>query len=205
MGGADAVLRLGQDAVSTGDYRWAAELLSHLVFAEPDNEPARDWLAAAFEQMGFQAESGPWRSYYLTAAAELRRGLPDIGNPQLGNAEFLRAIPSHALFNALAARFNPEKLSRDPFTLVFNFPDTGENLTLHVEEAVIVPRAGAADDADATVTLDRSALDRLILGEVGPPALLLSGELAIEGDQTALPALFASLDQAPFWFNVVTP
>ncbi|MEL7113636.1 MAG: alkyl sulfatase dimerization domain-containing protein, partial [Pseudomonadota bacterium] len=115
MGGTAAVLELGQEAFSSGDYRWAAEVFNHVVFADPDNQEARDWLSATYEQLGFQSESGAWRSYYLTGAAELRRGLPNVGDPRLGNPDFLKAIPSLDLFDALAARFNPAKMDRDPY------------------------------------------------------------------------------------------
>ena len=141
MGGAASVLELGQNAFSSGDYRWAAEVFNHLVFAEPDNQEARDWLSATYEQLGFQAESGAWRSYYLTGAAELRRGLPNVGNPQLGNADFLKAVPSIDLFDALAARYNPAKIERDPYAIVFEFPDTGETIssTLDVSASTRIP------------------------------------------------------------------
>lgn len=205
MGGSDAVLALGQDAFEGGDYRWAAELLNHLIFAEPDNQAAKDWLAATYEQMGFQAESGAWRSYYLTAAAELRRGLPDVGNPNLGNADFLRAVPSIELLDAMAARFNPSKMTRDPFSVEFRFVDTAEALTLEVSKAVIVPRERAADNPAATIMMTRTDFDRLVLGEAQVAALLGNGAMSIDGDTTALLALFGSLDQPDFWFPIVSP
>ena len=205
MGGAASVLEIGQNAFSSGDYRWAAEVFNHLVFAEPDNQQARDWLSAAYEQLGFQAESGAWRSYYLTGAAELRRGLPNVGNPQLGNADFLKAVPSIDLFDALAARYNPSKIDRDPYAIVFDFPDTGETITLLVEKAVIVPREGTIEDAAATVTIDRLDFDRLILGEASPLGLVTSGKMKIGGKRGAVSAMFDALDQPPFWFNTVTP
>ncbi len=75
-GGEDAALAAGEKAYNEGDYRWAAEVFNAVVFSNPDNKLGRDWLASTYEQMGFQAESGAWRDYYLTGAAELRRGLP---------------------------------------------------------------------------------------------------------------------------------
>ena len=205
MGGAESVLELGQNAFATGDYRWAAEVFNHLVFAEPDNQEARDWLSATYEQLGFQAESGAWRSYYLTGAAELRRGLPNIGNPQLGNADFLKAVPSIDLFDALAARYNPAKLERDPYAIVFEFPDTGETISLLVEKAVLVPREGTTEAPAATVTIDRIDFDRLILREASPLGLVTSGKMKIGGKRGAVSAMFDALDQPPFWFNTVTP
>ena len=74
MGGAAEVLRKAQAAFDRGDYRWAATLLNHLVFADPDDAEARELLARAYDQLGYQAESGPWRDVYLTGAFELRHG-----------------------------------------------------------------------------------------------------------------------------------
>ena len=205
MGGSAAVLEIGQNAFSTGDYRWAAEVFNHLVFADPDNQEARDWLSATYEQLGFQAESGAWRSYYLTGAAELRRGLPNVGDPRLGNPDFLKAVPSLDLFDALAARFNPAKMERDPYVVVFAFPDTGETVSLLVEKAVLVPREGGTDDPAATVTMDRLDFERLILGDARPLGLITSGKMKIGGNRGAVSAMIDALDQPPFWFNTVVP
>jgi len=205
MGGAGAVLSIGQDAFASGDYRWAAELFNHVVFADPENKDARDWLSATYEQLGFQAESGAWRSYYLTGAAELRRGLPNVGDPQIGNADFLKAVPSLDLFDALAARYNPSKMDRDPFSIVFEFPDTGETVSLLVEKAVLVPRDGGVEAPAATVTINRLDFDRLILGEAGPLGLMTSGKMKIDGKRGAVSTMFDALDQPDFWFNTVTP
>src|SRR5690606_34336859 len=68
MGGADAVLAAGRAAFERGEYRWVAQLVNHLVFAEPDHREARELQADALEQLGYQAESGPWRNFYLTGA-----------------------------------------------------------------------------------------------------------------------------------------
>ena len=205
MGGAGPALEIGQAAFAKGDYRWAAEVFNHLVFAEPDNAEARDWLAATYEQLGFQAESGAWRSYYLTGAAELRRGVPDVGNPNLGNADFLKAVPSLDLFDALAVRYNPSKMERDPFVIVFNFPDRDETISVLVETSVLVPREGATDDPTATVTIDRHDLDRLILGEAAPLGLITSGKMKLSGNRGAVSTMFDALDQPDFWFNTVVP
>ncbi|MEM9725806.1 MAG: alkyl sulfatase dimerization domain-containing protein, partial [Pseudomonadota bacterium] len=135
MGGADAVIQLGVAAHGEGDYRWAAELLNKVVFADPENQAARDWLAATYEQIGYQAESGAWRSYYLGAASELRNGVPDVPAPIFGSADFLDAIDSRDLLDALAARFNPAKMDRPPFDLNFEFTDREEMLSVQVGAA----------------------------------------------------------------------
>jgi alkyl sulfatase BDS1-like metallo-beta-lactamase superfamily hydrolase len=205
MGGAAAAIDIGVKAFESGEYRWAAEVFNHVVFADPDNAQAKDWLAASYEQLGFQAESGAWRSYYLTGSAELRRGLPTLGNPTLGNKDFLKAVPSRDLFDAMAARYNPERMTRDPFIVNFAFTDTGEALSLHVNKAVMVPREAGDPNAVASVTVSRELFDQIILGETNMAKAIASGAFKIEGEAGSVAALFGSLDQPAFWFNVVTP
>ncbi|MBO3282598.1 alkyl sulfatase dimerization domain-containing protein, partial [Intestinimonas butyriciproducens] len=55
------------------------EVLKHVVFADPQNSKARNLAADALEQLGYQAESGPWRNEFLVGAYELRNGL--LQNP----------------------------------------------------------------------------------------------------------------------------
>ena len=205
MGGRDAILARGIAAFDAGDYRWAAEVLNHLVFAAPDDEQGRNWLAATYEQLGFQAESGPWRSYYLGAASELRNGVPDTGGARLGNADFLRAVPTLDLFDMMASRYAPERLQREPFAVSFSFPDTGETVGVEIGRSVIVPRAQAPGNAAATVTVDRPSFEAMLLGTARPMALIQSGALEIGGDPSALAAFLGLLEQPEFWFATATP
>ena len=81
MGGSAAVLERAQASFDAGEYRWVAEVVNHVVFAEPDNREARELQAAALEQLGYRAESAPWRNFYLTAAQELRDGITEAATP----------------------------------------------------------------------------------------------------------------------------
>ena len=75
-GGADALLANARRAFDDGDYRWVAEVVNHLVFAEPTNTAARSLQADALEQLGYQSESATFRNAYLMGAQELRHGGP---------------------------------------------------------------------------------------------------------------------------------
>ena len=66
MGGAEAVLEKAREAYDQGEYRWVAEVVNHVVFAEPDNTAARELQADTLEQLGYQSEAGTWRNLYLT-------------------------------------------------------------------------------------------------------------------------------------------
>ena len=68
FGGVDATVAKAKDFFEQGDLRFAAELASHAVFAEPDHEAARELLASALERLGYGAENATWRNSYLKPA-----------------------------------------------------------------------------------------------------------------------------------------
>ncbi|MGH7023735.1 MAG: alkyl/aryl-sulfatase [Caulobacteraceae bacterium] len=193
-GGPDRLLDAGRSAFEDGDYRWTAELVSHLVFAEPDNEAARALLADALEQMGYQAESGPWRDFYLTGALEAREPKPASPTPRQGAMAQLFSLGGDDLLHALSVRLDGEKAGAAGLSLVLAFADTGERFQVGVENAVL--HHHATDDA-ADVTLDRASLVQLVLGQ------RTVEEAGIDND--ALARLLGLLDRFDFWFNIVTP
>ena len=115
-------------------------------------------------------------------------------------------MPTIELFNALAVRYAPEKLSREPFELNFQFTDIEEEFVIDVGNATAFPRPGVqSDDAVATLTLSRDAFNDLILQTRSFREIAAAGEASIEGDPTALLAWFSALETPDFWFNVVEP
>jgi linear primary-alkylsulfatase len=204
LGGAEAALEKGKSAFEAGDYRWGARLLQTLVFAQPENEAARQWLAATYEQLGFQSEGGTWRNIYLSAADELRspRENADITTATAG---VLAAVPTLDLFDALATRFNPAKMQGEPAVLQFTFPDTEESINVDMRPSIMYPRAGMADNAVAALTLARSDFNLLLAQEVDIQSLIASGAAKIEGNPLALLTLFQSLDQPDPQFDIVAP
>ena len=131
--------------------------------------------------------------------------MPDAGAPNLGNADFLKAVPTLDLFDALASRYNPQKLAREPFSIVFDFTDTSEVITVEIGTDVVVPRAADTDAAVARLTLSRTDFNSLILREIGVPDLMAAGRLTISGEAAAAGAFLMTLDTPDFWFPVVTP
>lgn len=205
MGGAAKALKTGIAAFDAGDYRWSSVVFNHLIFADPKNEKAKKWLAASYEQQGFQAEAGSWRNYFLTAASELRA--PAKGVSVLRQrVELLRAIPTEQLFDALAVRYNPAKSQRPDSSIQFSFPDRKEELGLSIRASVIVPRLGETlANPTVKLTINRADFDRLIAQDISFGEAFQSGLVKVEGDPTALGAFFASLDTPPAGFEIVTP
>ncbi len=205
MGGAENLLAQARQSFDKGEYRWVAQVVNHLVFADPDNKAARELQADALEQLGYQAESGPWRNFYLSAAKELRDGVLDLDTPQLG-ADVIKATPLDMFFDLLAVRLIGPKAAGKKIVLNANFTDIGEQYLLVVENGVLNYAKGKQDaEADATLTLSRTALDEVILGEAKLADKLAEGEALISGNPEKLVEFLSLMDTFEFWFNIVTP
>ncbi|MGZ6039876.1 MAG: alkyl/aryl-sulfatase, partial [Phenylobacterium sp.] len=201
-GGADALLAKAREAYGRGEYRWVAELVNHLVFADPANVDARALQADALEQMGYQAESGPWRAFYLTGAQELRNPRPASETPRQGAAGQLRALPADALLESFAVRLNGTKAGAvDDLALTVVFSDTGERFAVSVENAVLHHKAGEGGPA---VTLTRPVLIGLVIGETTLEKAQADGTVSGEG-AAVLGQLLPLLDRFDFWFEIVAP
>jgi alkyl sulfatase BDS1-like metallo-beta-lactamase superfamily hydrolase len=206
MGGAAAVLDKASAAVDAGDYRWAATMLDHLVFAEPGNTAARDLLARTYEQLGYQAESGPWRDEYLSGAQELRHGIQGDPLDPAAGANLLALLPPELFFVAMATRLNGPEAADERLVLNVTFSDLGETWVLALQNGVLHhERSAPRPDAAASVTLTRPLLVRLVTGQAGLRALLFSDELAVSGSRTKLLAFLRLLDRPDGSFPIVTP
>jgi alkyl sulfatase BDS1-like metallo-beta-lactamase superfamily hydrolase len=200
-GGAQALLANGRAAYEAGDYRWAAEVVSHLVFADPADTEARALEAAALEQLGYQAESAPWRDFYLTGAQELRNPRPPAAAPQQGAVGQLRVLPADQLLEALSVRLNGERAGAAVIAFTAAFTDTGERFAVSVENAVLHHRVG---QAGPEARLSRALLVSLLSGEATIEAAQADGSLAGDG-AGELASLLALLDRFDFWFEIVAP
>ncbi len=205
MGGGQAVLDRAQQVAEKGEYRWAAELLNHLVFAEPDHREAKSALADVYDQLGYQAESGPWRDFYLTGANELRHGMAPL-NANLTPIEVVAAMPTALFFDALAVRLDGAEAEGDDTVLNFVFSDIDETHVVDIENAVLHHREGVArSDAHATVTLTRDTWDRLLAQQTSLQSAIVDGEISVDGSVLRLVGFFAMLDTPDPHFPVVLP
>ncbi len=206
MGGPDAVIERARADYEAGEYRWVAEVLTHVVFAEPDNVAARELQAAAFEQLAYAAESGPWRNFYLTGALELRGGLPAVGAARPGaRAEVVAALTVDMVFDLLAVRLNGPRADGAELAVNWRFTDTGEEWALRLEHSALnyVPRLDGS--AGVTVTLARTTLDAILAQQVSMLDALGAGDVALDGDAELLVTLFGLLDLAEPAFAITLP
>ncbi len=206
MGGADNILKKAQEDFAQGHYRWVAQVVSKVVFADPDNKAARDLEADALEQLGYQAESGPWRNFYLTGAQELRNGVVKLPTPNTASPDTVRAMTPEMFFDYLALHINGEKAASAKSVLNIDLGAQGGKYKLELENGVLNHTADAeAKDADATVTLSRDTLNKIILKEETLQQAQDKGEVKISGKPEKLHDLLGYMDKFEFWFNITTP
>ncbi len=206
MGGARKAMRVAKKALKDGDYRWAAEVASHIVFANQDDKAARELLAQAFEQMGYQAEGMLWRNMYLTGAKEART-TPDALSLNSVAPDMVAAIATPSVFDMLAIRLDPARAEGKSARVDFVFPDRGERVAVSLKNSVLVHDSAMTTPAQATVTLPRAAFLAMLFQGTPPADLIGKGTMKISGDTAALMALMSSLDpqsNAPP-FPIVTP
>ncbi|MFV7668194.1 alkyl/aryl-sulfatase [Shewanella algae] len=205
MGGEKAVIKKAQADFDQGNYRWAAEVLKHVVFANPQSKEGKELLADTYEQLGYQAESGPWRSVYLQGAYELRNGTPSAGGVQTASPDIIKNMPPEMLFDYLAVRILPEKAEGKKYVINLNFTDLDEKYTLYLENSVLIQSKKQMDKPDVTLTLKKSVLDDVQLGKVTLEKAIADGSINLKGNKEVFDDFVGMLDNFNFWFNIVTP
>ena len=183
--------------------------MNHVVFADPTNAAARALQADALEQLGYQAESGPWRDFYLTGAQELRNGHPPaVGAAGAGARRRCAAMTTEMLLR-LPRRAVERPRGRQPARLPsgWSITDRGEHWHVGVEHGALHHSlAGVLDKApEATLSVPYLAFAALAGGNQTLDELLDAGEARIDGDRAALDHLVTNLDHFSFGFPIVTP
>lgn len=203
--GAQKILDEGKRAFDAADYRWAAEILHKLVFAQPENAEARNLQADVYEQMGYQAEGPQWRGIYLSAALELREGAQPAPYVTASQDSVL-AMPIDILFDFVAIHLIGDKATDAELRIDFVFTDRGDEAwTAWVKRGVLNARKGASPNTQLTVSGPKAALVGALLQPGAAAELAKAGKISLDGDESALETLGGLLDTFDPSFNIVTP
>lgn len=198
MGGIDEVVAKARRYVDGGDLRFAAQLLKHAVFADQSHTEAKNLLADVYEKLGFGAENGTWRNFYLQGAAELRSR--EVGHPiSLASPEMVMALSIDQLFDTVAIRLNGPRCWDESFAIDWIFTDLGHTYRTELSNGVLIKETDpTAGEAGLKVTLTK----RQFLGALGGGGL--DGG-ATEGDASLLQRLLSFVDEPDPAFPIVTP
>jgi alkyl sulfatase BDS1-like metallo-beta-lactamase superfamily hydrolase len=205
-GGAEALLDKARAAYDEGEYRWAAELLNHLVFAQSDNASAKALLANTYDQLGYQAESGPWRDVYLAAAYELRHGVPDQMVDMATMTDVLKRTPMDKFFQSMSVRLDAEKAKGVEMAVAINLTDRDRTYVLSVKNSVMHHRqAQQPVESNASLQLTHDLFVRMLTGDVGLRETLTSDDLEVDVSVLDLVRFFGLFESPDGLFNIVTP
>jgi alkyl sulfatase BDS1-like metallo-beta-lactamase superfamily hydrolase len=204
MGGAEEVMKKAQGFIKQGDLRFAATLLNHVVFSDPENAAGKIMLASTYEKLGFGSENGPWRNFYLSGAGELRGQTPHK-NLLSDQTEMLQALSLHQLFASIAVRIDGSKAQTHDFTIDLYVIDRKEKCRLIVSNGALIHRTGLKQGESQFGTADYSCsmshTQLLILLATGH-----FGDIECEsGDRSCFEKLLSFIVSFDEKFNIVLP
>ncbi|WP_286295278.1 alkyl/aryl-sulfatase [Vibrio apostichopi] len=202
IGGEDKVIEIAKQAIAKGEYRWAVTLLNNVTFTNPDNKDARYLEADAMEQLGYQAESGPWRNYYLGGAKELREGIKPVATPS--TAAIAVNMPFDQFLKYLGVTVKPEAAKGMDMKVNIDVTDDGK-YSMALNNSVLKSyKDRQFDDATFTVTLSRDVFEKMITKQSTLLEEMKTGEVKVS-DPAKFKQLMSIFDQFELWFGVVTP
>ena len=209
-GGADKVITAGQEALANGDYRWGAELVNHLVFADPTNTEARALQADLLEQLGYQSESSTFRNAYLMGAQELRHGTPNLPASPARARGILVAMTVEQIFDTISVRLNSEAVGGLSLKLNWTFPDMAgtvdEKWVLALSHRTLYGVQGRHDsEAVASISINRSLLIDILTQQTTFIDQINAGNITLDGDGAALLNIFGNIDTNAPGFAIVEP
>jgi alkyl sulfatase BDS1-like metallo-beta-lactamase superfamily hydrolase len=205
MGGAAAVLDRAQVDYDNGEYRWVAEVVNKVVFADPENAAARALQAAALEQLGYQSESGPWRDFYLTGAQELRHGPPGLPTRFGQSPDMLAATTVDMLLRVLGVRLNPDRISALTTEFDLLIHDRGEHHLVRVARSALSHRRIDAPRTNTLISTTHAVFGGLATGQLSIVDAVEAGTLTVSGPSDFAFQIFDALDTFNGWFAIVTP
>lgn len=206
LGDVDNVLQMAKADFDKGEYQWVAEVTNTIVFADPTNTDARLLCADALEQLGYQAESGPWRNEYLTAAQELRHGNANFTASTKSTGDMVKVLSAPMLFDYMAIVMDKQALADRDFTMNVILPDVGEQHMLRVKNGVLLVYADTlSDDADVSITCPKNALFAILTNN----RETVTQAVKVEGSAELLTLMMENMNQFPITeanpFNIIEP
>ena len=205
MGGSAAVMKKAREAYNKGDYRWAAEVMNKVVFAEPNNTAAKNLQADILEQLGYQSENGTWRNEYLMGAYELRNGTPKI-TATTASPDTLNAMTPDMILDYFGMHIIGDKANGKKMVINWEEPNLKEKYVISLENSALVYRkVNSFGNADLSMTIPKESL----LGIAGNATTLdkevQAGRAKVTGDTSKFNELLETFDSFTPDFNIVTP
>jgi len=204
MGGAKKIMAKGKELYGQGKYLHAAEILDKLVFAEPNNQPAKDLLADVYEQIGYQKESPSVRNSFLAGAYELRNGIPKGASPKSSGADMIRAMTTELWLDFLGIRLDGSKADGKHYVINFVTPDNGEKFIVELSNNALTNISGQqAKKPDLSITMKRTDLETVMMGKASFDDQIKNGKAKLAGNRKVYDDLKGMLVQFNMGFEIL--
>jgi len=204
MGGSKKIMKEGKKLHDEGKYLEASEILDKLVFAEPQNQAAKDLLADVYEQLGYQQENTGLRNSFLAGAYELRSGIPEGESPKSTGPDVIRAMSTGLFLDFLGIRMNGPKAEGMAFKINLVTPDNSEKYLIELSNETLTNIEGyQADDADLTITINRSDLEQTMTGVKKLTDQIGDGTAKVEGNTDVLAQLASTMETFEVGFEIL--
>lgn len=215
MGGQEAIIKRAKKAYDKGEYRWVAEVVQHVINIDSLNQDARYLVADAYEQMGYQAVSAPWRNFYLSGALELRKG--KIKKPQTKTPKtFIKNTTLDMKFDMLAIMVDAHKADGKEINFRIIVKDGRESTSTAFQLKYSCLNYLVDSDItemDFTMIINKSDFDSMIFDD--NPIKKWKSMLGLkkrrievlptDGGMDSLKDLLKVFSPVNNWFNLVTP
>ncbi|KMT21936.1 alkyl/aryl-sulfatase [Clostridium cylindrosporum] len=201
MGGEDSVIEKARRSFLDGEYQWVAEVTKQVIYANPNNKDAKMLCADALEQLGYIAESGPWRNEYLMGAQELRYGIIPIKGEFI-SYDVLNNLPIEDVIYLLSIRIEGYKAGDLDYKINFIIPDREETASTEVKRGIFrYLNDSLAEDAAVTVTMPKEVLYNLATTN----EKIDNSKILVEGDINKWNTFVSLIDRINHNFNIMTP
>ena len=186
FGGLNATLDEIERSLDNGEYSWAAELSTYLIYAFPDNKQAKLLKADALRILGWENPTSGGRNWYLTQANILDGKINSSNLQMLPSTNVVdQILPTLSiddlLFNMLF-KLDPAKSPDDDLILGIYLNDTEEGFTLEIRNDVVEYEDSFPDEYDIALYTDSDTLKEVLVGKAKLLDKIIAKKVSIDGD-----------------------
>ena len=190
-GSAGALADAAETALAAGEPSWALHLAGHL--RQLDDTRAPSLQARALRELARVEPSSSGRHYFLTMAAEAEGFVLPTNSIANTPSEVLNGIPIENFLVALATNLRSAENLDIEIAYGFDFSN-GPALTIRVRRGVAVLERGIAADVSGVLSTSTEDFRAIAIGRANAAALLVTGQISVEGPVTNLTSFLARFD-----------
>jgi alkyl sulfatase BDS1-like metallo-beta-lactamase superfamily hydrolase len=144
------------------------------------------------------------RNSFLAAAYELRNGIPSGATPKSSGPDMIRAMTTELWLDFLGVRLDSAKADGQAFKINLVTPDNDEKFVVELSNGTLTNIAGfQADDADLTITINRTDLEQTMMGAKSFDEQIASGKATLKGKREPYDALKTMLVHFDLGFEIM--